>query len=104
VTDPSGPGVGVLPPVVLDDGQTTATVKVGTVVSFDVGDPDGGRFVATSADPSVVRIDSEGASQGTFTTNAGGTAVAPGTTEVTVQHQGAANGPGTPTTFTITVE
>ena len=97
-------GTAVLPPVVLDAERPTATVKVGTVVTFDMGEPDGGRFVATSADPAVFRIDGEGASQGTFTTNAGGTALASGTAEVAVQFHGSPSGLGTPTTFTITVE
>jgi hypothetical protein len=94
----------VLPPVVLSADETSTTVKVGTTVTFDVGDPGEGRFVATSADPKVFRISGEGKSEGTYTTNAGGVAEAPGSTEVTVQFFGSANGVGSPTTFTITVE
>lgn len=94
----------MLPPVVLSEQETSATVKVGTVVTFNVGDPGEGRFVATSADPAVFKVENEGKNEGTFTTNAGGVAVAAGTTEVTVQFFGSTNGVGAPTTFTITVE
>lgn len=104
-TSPSTSAVGnVLPPVVLTADTTSATVKPGTVVTFDVGDPGQGRFVATSEDPKVFKVESEGKVEGAATMNAGGVAVAPGTTKVTVQFMGSTNGVGTPTTFTITVE
>jgi len=102
---PSTSAVGnVLPPVVLNAETTSATVKPGTVVTFDVGDPGEGRFVATSEDPKVFRVEGEGKVEGTATVNAGGVAVAPGTTKVSVQFMGSTNGVGAPTTFTITVE
>lgn len=102
---PSTSAVGnVLPPVVLNAEKTSATVKPGTVVTFDMGDPGQGRFVATSEDPKVFRVEGEGKVEGAATMNAGGVAVAPGTTKVTVQFMGSTNGVGTPTTFTITVE
>lgn len=94
----------VLPPVVLNADDTSTTVSVGTTVTFDLGDPGEGRFVAESSDPSVFKVEGEGKTEGTFTTNAGGVAVASGTAEVTVQFAGSANGLGSPTTFTITVE
>jgi hypothetical protein len=94
----------VLPPVILTAEETSATVSVGTVVTFDLGDPGEGRFVAESADPKVFKVEGEGKQEGTYTTNAGGVAVAEGTTEVTVQFFGSTNGVGSPTTFTITVE
>jgi hypothetical protein len=94
----------VLPPVVLSESETSATVSVGTVVTFDLGDPGEGRFVAQSGDPEVFKVENEGKNEGTFTTNAGGVAVAAGTAEVTVQFFGSTNGVGSPTTFTITVE
>jgi hypothetical protein len=94
----------VLPPVILTESDASANVKVGTTVTFDLGDPGEGRFVAQSADPKVFRVDGEGKNEGTYTTNAGGMAVAAGTTEVTVQFFGSTNGVGSPTTFTITVE
>ena len=97
-------GGNVLPPVVLNDQETSTTVDVGTTVTFDLGEPGEGRFVATSADPAVFKVENEGKTEGTYSTNAGGVAVAPGTTEVTVQFFGATNGVGSPTTFTITVE
>jgi hypothetical protein len=103
--DTTGPvGGNVLPPVVLTPQETSATVDVGTKVVFNVGEPGEGRFVATSADPAVFEVENEGKSEGTYSTNAGGVAVAPGTTEVTVQFFGSTNGVGSPTTFTITVE
>ena len=94
----------VLPPVILTAEETSTTVSVGTVVTFNLGDPNGGRFVAESSDPSVFRVENEGKDEGTYTTNAGGVAVAAGTAEVTVQFLGSTNGVGAPTTFTITVE
>ena len=97
-------GNNVLPPVVLNPDETSATVRVGTTVTFDLGDPGEGRFVAESSAPAVFRVDNEGKNEGTYTTNAGGVAVAPGTSEVTVQFFGATNGVGSPVTFTITVE
>jgi hypothetical protein len=101
----TGPvGGNVLPPVVLTPQETSATVDVGTKVVFNVGEPGEGRFVATSADPAVFKVENEGKSEGTYSTNAGGVAVAPGTTEVTVQFFGSTNGVGSPTTFTIIVE
>lgn len=94
----------VLPPVVLNADDTSTTVNVGTTVTFDLGDPGEGRFVAESSDPSVFKVEGEGKTEGTYTTNAGGVAVASGTAEVTVQFFGSTNGVGSPTTFTITVE
>jgi hypothetical protein len=94
----------VLPPVILTESETSATVSVGTTVTFDLGDPGEGRFVAESSDPSVFSVENEGKTEGTFTTNAGGKAVAKGTADVTVQFFGATNGVGSPTSFTITVE
>ncbi len=97
-------GGSVLPPVVLSPEETSATVKVGTVVTFNLGEPGEGRFVATSTDPAVFKVENEGKNEGTYTTNAGGVAVAPGTSEVSVQFFGSTNGVGAPTNFTITVE
>ena len=94
----------VLPPVVLSPEKTSATVKPGTTVTFDMGDPGEGRFVATSDDDKVFLVTGEGKVEGTATMNAGGKAVAAGTAKVTVQFMGSTNGVGTPTTFTITVE
>jgi len=97
-------GGSVLPPVILTPEETSATVKVGTVVTFNLGEPGEGRFVATSSDEAVFKVENEGKNEGTYTTNAGGVAVAPGTSEVTVQFFGSTNGVGSPTNFTITVE
>jgi hypothetical protein len=101
----SGSAIGgnVLPPVVLGPERTSATVAVGTVVTFDMGEPDGGTFVATSEDASVFRVDAEGKDQGSYTTNAGGTAMAKGSTRVSVVFEGSSNGVGSPTIFTVTV-
>ena len=97
-------GNNVLPPTILSESETSATVSVGTVVVFDLGDPGEGRFVAESSDPAVFKVENEGKTEGTSTSNAGGVAVASGTAEVTVQYFGSTNGVGAPTTFTITVE
>ncbi len=90
--------------MVLNADDTSTTVSAGTTVTFDLGDPGEGRFVAESSDPSVFKVEGEGKTEGTYTTNAGGVAVASGTAEVTVQFFGSTNGVGSPTTFTITVE
>jgi hypothetical protein len=107
-TDNSSSGsmiTSVLPPTVLTPSNNSATVKVGAVVTFDMGEPqDGGTFVATSENTSVFRVDSIGHNDGSATFNAGGTAVGVGTTKVMVSFRGAVNGVGTPTTFNITVQ
>ena len=94
----------VLPPVILSPEKTSATVKPGTTVTFDMGDPGQGRFVATSDNDKVFVVTGEGKVDGSATFNAGGKAVSAGTAQVTVQFMGSTNGVGTPTTFTITVE
>ena len=95
----------VLPPTILGPAQTTATVKVGTVVTFNLGNPEPGKYIAKSDDPKVFEIISTGGSQGAYTTNAGGKAIATGTANVTVQLEGSATDASVPTivTYTITV-
>ena len=101
-------GGNVLPPTMLDASTTSATVKVGATVVFNLGDPTPGKFVATSSDPKVVEITSTGGSQGTYTTNSGGKALAKGTAKVTVQLEGTPSDATVATTpetvFTITVD
>lgn len=94
---------GVAAPVVLSPTETTTSVKVGTVVTFNMGDPKDGSYVAVSDNPTVFVVDSVGATKDGVTTNAGGKAVGVGTAKVSVSFRGATNGVGTPTTFTITV-
>lgn len=96
-------GQNVLPPVILSATNTTATVKVGTTVTFDMGDPGEGKFVATSDNTKVFKVESEGRTEGSATFNAGGKALSAGTARVAVSYAGSMNGMGTPTTFTITV-
>lgn len=96
-------GGNVTAPVVLNASNTSATVKVGQVVTFDMGDPNGGTFVATSDKPAVFEITGEGKTEGSATYNAGGKALSAGVAKVVVQFRGSTNGLGTPTTFTITV-
>ena len=78
------------------------------MVVLDLGDPSPGRFVATSSDPTVFEVTSTGGSQGTYTSNAGGRAVAPGTAKVTVRLEGTPADPAVAAaplpTFTVTVE
>lgn len=97
-------GGNVLPPVVLTPSQTSTTVKVGTVVTFNMGDPGQGKYVATSDNTAVFTVDSEGETRGTATYNAGGKAVGKGKAKVSVSYTGSVNGVGTPTTFEITVD
>ncbi|MFM8860870.1 MAG: hypothetical protein ACKOIA_00160 [Acidimicrobiia bacterium] len=106
-TTVKGGGIGgnVTAPVILNPNNTSATVKVGQIVTFDMGQPaSGGSFVATSDNTKVFEVTSEGKSVGTSTQNAGGKAVGTGTAKVTVVFKGSMNGMGTPTTFTITVQ
>lgn len=102
----TGPiGGNVLAPVVLSPTKTTATVKVGTVVTFDMGMPQsGGTFVAVSDDTKVFAVDSVGRTEGGTTYNAGGKALAAGVAKVAVTFRGSTNGMGSPTIFTITVQ
>lgn len=103
----SGGGIGgnVTAPVILNANNTSATVKVGQVVTFDMGQPaSGGSFVATSDNTKVFEVTSEGKSVGTSTQNAGGKAVGTGVAKVSVVFKGSMNGMGTPTIFTITVQ
>ena len=92
----------------LDLTRTSATVKVGDTVVFNLGDPTPGKFVATSSDPEVVEITSTGGSQGSYTTNSGGKALAKGTAKVTVTLEGTPSNATVATTpetaFTIRVD
>jgi len=101
-------GGNVLPPTMLDASTTSATVKVGATVVFNLGDPTPGKFVATSSDPKLVEITSTGGSQGSYTTNAGGKALTKGTAKVTVRLEGTPSDATVATTpetiFTITVD
>lgn len=97
-------GGNVTAPVILTPAEPTTTVKVGQVVTFDMGDPNGGTFVATSDKPTVFEVTGEGKTDGSATFNAGGKAVGAGVAKVVVQFHGSTNGLGTATTFTITVE
>ena len=91
----------------LDLSRTSATVRVGDTVVFNLGDPSPGTFVAASSDPAVVEITSTGGSQGTYTTNSGGTARAKGSATVTVTLEGTPSNASVATTpetvFMITV-
>ena len=82
----------VRPPVILDHDHTEVSVEVGTTVVLALGDPEAGRYVAHSSDPSVVRVIGSGGSRGTWTANAAVTAVAPGTATVSVRLEDAAVG------------
>lgn len=98
-------GGNVLAPVVLSPTNTSATVKVGTVVTFDMGMPQsGGTFVAVSDNEKVFAVDSVGRTEGGTTYNAGGKALAAGVAKVAVSFRGSTNGVGSPTIFTITVQ
>jgi len=100
----AGVGGNVTAPVILNANNTSATVKVGQIVTFDMGTPaSGGSFVATSDKPSVFEITGEGKTEGSATYNAGGKALSAGVAKVSVVFKGSMNGMGTPTTFTITV-
>jgi hypothetical protein len=101
-------GTSVLPPTMLDVATTSATVTVGATVVFRLGDPTPGRFVATSDHPSVFEVTSTGGSQGSYTSNAGGRAVAKGTAKVTVRLEGTPSDATVATTpetvFTVSVD
>lgn len=71
----------VLPPVIVEQGQTTATAKVGDTVVFNVADPVNTK--ATSDNPSVLDVKA-GYSDGSATFNPGGKATSAGTAKVTL--------------------
>ena len=100
----AGVGGNVTAPVILNANNTSATVKVGQIVTFDMGTPaSGGSFVATSDNTKVFEVTSEGKSVGTSMQNAGGKALSAGVAKVSVVFKGSMNGVGAPTIFTITV-
>jgi len=97
-------GGNVLPPVVLSSTNNTASVTVGTVVTFDMGIPQsGGTFVAVSDNTKVLAVDSIGRTEGGTTYNAGGKALSVGVAKVAVSFHGSTSGIGTPVVFTVTV-
>lgn len=81
----SSASTSVLPPVIVADGATTATAKVGDTVVFNVADPVGTKIATT--DTSVLEI-TQGYTDGSATFNPGGTALQTGTATVTVTEPG----------------
>jgi len=75
----------VLPPVIVTEGETTATAKVGDTVVFNVADPVN---TTVSVDkPDVLEIE-QGYTDGSATFNPGGKAITKGTAEVTIEEPG----------------
>ena len=86
----------MLPPIMVEPGQTTATAKVGETVVFSVTDP---ANTKVSTDRADVLALTQGRTDGSATFNPGGEAVGPGVAVVTITD---ANGATQQVTVTVT--
>lgn len=89
-------GGDVLPPVIVDEGATSATAKVGDTIVFSVVDPE--NTTISTDNPTVLEL-TQGYSDGSATFNPGAKAIAAGTAVVTVEIPGTA-----PYEVSVTVE
>ncbi|MFM8895440.1 MAG: hypothetical protein ACKOE2_08730, partial [Actinomycetales bacterium] len=74
-------GSQVLPPVIIEPGQTTATAKVGDNLYINVADPV--TTTVTTSTPNLVEV-TQGYDDGSATFNPGATALAPGDAIITI--------------------
>ena len=74
-------GSQVLPPVIIEQGQTTASAKVGDSLYINVADPVTTTISTTT--PELVEL-TQGYSDGSATFNPGATALAPGDAVITI--------------------
>jgi hypothetical protein len=74
-------GMGMIGPVIVEPGQTTAEVEVGRVITFQVDDVMA--WMISSSDEAVVAV-TAGKDDGSAQFLPGGEALAPGTAEVTL--------------------
>jgi hypothetical protein len=77
----TGGEAGVIGPVIVEPGQTTAEVQVGRDLYFSVADPM--VWMISTSDEAIVSV-TPGGSDGSATFVPGGLGVAPGTAEVTL--------------------
>lgn len=92
----SGVGGNVLPPIMVEPGQDSATAKVGDFVVFKQPDP---AKTKISTDNTAVLEVSQGSDDGSATFNPGAKALSPGTAVVTIV---AADGSTSTVTVTVT--
>ncbi len=81
------PPVEITPDMAKEGGnQPIPPIKVGQKVVFNMGaiSVGGNVIIAQNSNPAVFKVDSEGSNNGTVTMNAGGTAIAAGTSVVQV--------------------
>jgi hypothetical protein len=74
-------GMGMIGPVIVEPGQTTAEVQVGRVITFNVADVMA--WTISSSDESVVAV-TAGKDDGSAQFLPGGEALAPGTADITL--------------------
>jgi hypothetical protein len=74
-------GMGMIGPVIVEPGQTTAEVQVGRVITFNVADVMA--WMISSSDESVVAV-TAGKDDGSAQFLPGGEALAPGTADITL--------------------
>ncbi len=74
-------GMGMIGPVIVEPGQTTAEVQVGRVITFNVADVMA--WMISSSDESVIAV-TAGKDDGSAQFLPGGEALAPGTADITL--------------------
>ncbi|MEY2964302.1 MAG: hypothetical protein ACO3JT_05310 [Candidatus Nanopelagicales bacterium] len=77
----TGGEAGMIGPVIVEPGQTTAEVQVGRMVTFNVADPM--VWMVSNSDDAVLKV-TPGGTDGSATFLPGAEALAPGTSEVTL--------------------
>lgn len=82
-TTPSVIGGDVLPPTIVEPGQNAVTVTVGTTVTFNVADP--GDWTINTGDSAIMSVTPGGTVDG-VTSIPGGTALAAGMTDITLEN------------------
>lgn len=85
----------IIGPVIIEQGQTAATAKVGDFLDFLVDDPLS--TTITTSDPTIVDV-TPGFKDGDATFNPSGRAITAGTATITIT-----DGQGTTSTVTVTV-
>lgn len=78
-------GSQVLPPVIIEPGQTTATAKVGDLLYISVADPV--TTTVSTSTPDLVEV-TQGYDDGSAVFNPGATALAPGEAVITIAPAG----------------
>ena len=80
-SESTGGEAGMIGPVILEPGTTSAEVQVGRMVTFNVADPM--VWMVSNSDDAVLKV-TPGGTDGSATVLPGAEALAPGTSEVTL--------------------